>query len=400
MSAERLPLPSRRNLRNSGRTSAARKGRGPALAGAAGARLLDATAVDDTAIFGYGWGKEITEHLSADLLLPQLPEGWTYAGACKLASTLAAFMGCETGLLAESGISARRAALAMASHGAQARRLLPGSILHLHGFDGADAKLRVATIQGDIFSTSTISTSCGPTHWTDAVEEMIHRSACKVSAISLRPPISRALPLEFLEDVRNICDDLSLAWAWDESQIGLGRTGRVYCLHHAQNARVRPDLLVIGDSLAAGYAPIGAIIARHSPYGRTSSYIPQPPSPMASSIAAYTVYSLINHGTLAAIDAWGAGLADRLRDGLSGTSHVVRQLGLGVAIELHGSGKQASDAPAAAVAYRAANARLRLGATSDLSSVVLTPPFNCRSDEYALLAALTVQAIRAGSQQE
>ncbi|MBB6172406.1 adenosylmethionine-8-amino-7-oxononanoate aminotransferase [Nocardiopsis mwathae] len=399
MSAERLPLPSRRSLRSSQQTSAARKGKGPALAGAAGARLLDATAADDTAIFGYGWGRQVIDHLSADLLLPQLPEGWASTATCKLAATLAAFMGCETGMLAESGAAARQAALAMASHGAQARRLVPGTVLHIRGFDGLHARLRVTTAQGDIRATTTVSASGTPEEWIVTIEKMVHRSPDHISALCLQPPVSRTLPTEFLMDVRNICDDLGLAWVWDESQIGLGRTGRVYCLHHAANARIRPDFLVLGDSLAAGYTPIGAIVTRYSPDRRTSTYIPQLPSPLAASIAVYTVYSLIHHGTLDAIDAWGASLSDRLREGLENTGNAVRQLGLGVVVELQGAGRRYADSPAAAVVHRASNTGLRLSATSDLSSLLLTPPFNCRADEYGLIAARTVQAIRGSSPQ-
>jgi acetylornithine/succinyldiaminopimelate/putrescine aminotransferase len=62
-------------------------------------------------------------------------------------------------------------------------------------------------------------------------------------------------PDDYLERVRNICDEHGALLVLDEVQAGLGRTGRVWSCEHWG---VVPDLLVSGKGLAGGLYPVSA----------------------------------------------------------------------------------------------------------------------------------------------
>jgi len=47
----------------------------------------------------------------------------------------------------------------------------------------------------------------------------------------------------------------------DEIQTGLGRTGKLFCYEH--EAAAKPDVLILGKALSAGYYPISAVLASH-----------------------------------------------------------------------------------------------------------------------------------------
>lgn len=66
-------------------------------------------------------------------------------------------------------------------------------------------------------------------------------------------------PLSFLVGVQEICREAGLLLILDEVQTGFGRTGRFFCLEHAD---LSPDILVMAKGLASGF-PLSAIAARN-----------------------------------------------------------------------------------------------------------------------------------------
>jgi acetylornithine/succinyldiaminopimelate/putrescine aminotransferase len=60
---------------------------------------------------------------------------------------------------------------------------------------------------------------------------------------------------DYLQQVRELCDDNNVLLAIDEVQAGLGRTGRMWAIEHFG---VAPDILVIGKGLSGGVYPIAA----------------------------------------------------------------------------------------------------------------------------------------------
>ena len=67
----------------------------------------------------------------------------------------------------------------------------------------------------------------------------------------------RAVPFEFLREVRALCDERRVAFILDEIQCGMGRTGRLFAHEYAG---IQPDLLMVAKPLAGGL-PMGAILA-------------------------------------------------------------------------------------------------------------------------------------------
>jgi hypothetical protein len=61
----------------------------------------------------------------------------------------------------------------------------------------------------------------------------------------------------YFKRIREICDRYGVLLILDEVMCGLGRTGT---LHACEQDGVAPDLLVVAKGLAAGYAPIGAVL--------------------------------------------------------------------------------------------------------------------------------------------
>lgn len=63
----------------------------------------------------------------------------------------------------------------------------------------------------------------------------------------------------YYERVREICDDHGVLLIYDEVMCGSGRTGKYLAAEH-WNAK--PDIVAMAKGLAAGYVPLGAVMAR------------------------------------------------------------------------------------------------------------------------------------------
>lgn len=67
----------------------------------------------------------------------------------------------------------------------------------------------------------------------------------------------RAAYPEYLRELRRICDRMGAVLVFDETQSGLGRSGKKFYLEYSG---VVPDVLVIGEALGAGMFPIAATV--------------------------------------------------------------------------------------------------------------------------------------------
>ena len=65
-------------------------------------------------------------------------------------------------------------------------------------------------------------------------------------------------PDSYYGRVREICDEFGILLIMDEVMSGVGRTGRFMASEHWN---IRPDLVAVSKGFAAGYAPLGAMIA-------------------------------------------------------------------------------------------------------------------------------------------
>ena len=65
-------------------------------------------------------------------------------------------------------------------------------------------------------------------------------------------------PTEFVQGVREICDEHGIVFVVDEVQTGFGRTGKMWGIEHHG---VEPDLMVVAKSIAAGL-PLSGVIGK------------------------------------------------------------------------------------------------------------------------------------------
>jgi predicted acetylornithine/succinylornithine family transaminase len=153
-------------------------------------------------------------------------------------------------------------------------------------------------------------------------------------------------PVEYLRDVRSLCDERGVLLILDEVQTGLGRTGRWFGFQHSG---ISPDVVTMAKALGNG-VPIGACWARadvadaFTPGDHATTFGGQP---LATAAARAVLEVMQAEDVPARAKRAGA----RLRAGLEALPAVtdVRGMGLLVAAELDGR----PSAPAAAAALGA-----------------------------------------------
>ena len=75
-----------------------------------------------------------------------------------------------------------------------------------------------------------------------------------IRSTSVNPP-----PPGYWKEIRRACDRNGTLLIFDETAIGLGRTGRMFASEHYG---VEPDILILGKGLGGGIIPLAAMIAR------------------------------------------------------------------------------------------------------------------------------------------
>ena len=131
----------------------------------------------------------------------------------------------------------------------------------------------------------------------------------------------RVPPPNFLRRLREFCDARGLLLVLDEVQTGMGRTGRLFCFQHEEEAA--PDILVLAKSLGGGVMPLGAIVAGAGLFKRAYG------DPLTCEIHNATfggnaLACRMGLETLAAMEAPGF-LEDVRRRGTAGSADDVRQ---------------------------------------------------------------------------
>lgn len=96
----------------------------------------------------------------------------------------------------------------------------------------------------------------------EAVKKSVQDNQESVVAIMLEPiqgdgGVSIA-DIDYLQQLRKLCDEYDLLLIFDEVQTGMGRTGKWFAGQHAD---VLPDVMTVAKTLGNGF-PIGACLAR------------------------------------------------------------------------------------------------------------------------------------------
>jgi ornithine--oxo-acid transaminase len=92
----------------------------------------------------------------------------------------------------------------------------------------------------------------------DAVEKAINKNTCGILVEPMQGEGGMyAPPKGFLKDLRDISDKNDLFLLFDEIQVGLGRTGKMFCFEHEN---VVPDGLILGKAISGGLVPLSAFV--------------------------------------------------------------------------------------------------------------------------------------------
>ena len=196
--------------------------------------------------------------------------------------------------------------------------------------------------------------------------------------------------LEYMKQVRALCDQKNWLMMIDEVQCGMGRTGKWFA---HQWAGILPDVMPLAKGLGSG-VPIGAVVA-----GPKAAHIFGPGNhgttfggnPLAMRAGVETIRIMQEHKLLDNAARVGAHLKAALErefEGLAGVKDV-RGQGLMLGIEL--------DRPCGVLLNRACEAGLLLSVTAD-SVIRLVPPLilsTAEADEIVALLAPLVKAFLA-----
>ena len=196
--------------------------------------------------------------------------------------------------------------------------------------------------------------------------------------------------VDYLQQVRQLCDANGWLLMLDEVQAGMGRTGKWFA---HQWAGIRPDVMTLAKGLGSG-VPIGAVLAHGAasevlkPGNHGSTF---GGNPLAMRAGVETIRIMEDDGLLQNAADVGAHLKAALQQALGGTPGVieVRGQGLIIGVEL--------DRPCGVLIDRAADAGLLLSVTAD-RVIRLVPALTltrAEADEIVALLTPLVQAFLA-----
>ena len=141
-------------------------------------------------------------------------------------------------------------------------------------------------------------------------------------------------PDGYMRRVREICTRHNVLMIADETQTGLGRTGRLFACDHED---VRPDAVTIGKALSGGYYPVSAVIASRdvlgvfNPGDHGSTF---GGNPLAAAVARAALRVLVDEGLITNAAVMGEYFQEQLAEINSPHVKEVRGKGLLIGVEL------------------------------------------------------------------
>ncbi len=193
--------------------------------------------------------------------------------------------------------------------------------------------------------------------------------------------------LEYLQQVRQLCDERGWLLMIDEVQTGVGRTGKWFA---HQWAGIVPDVMTLAKGLGSG-VPVGALVA-----GPKAAHVLQPGNhgstfggnPLAMRACVETLSIIEEEGLLDNAAKVGAYLKNSLQQALGHVEGVtdVRGMGLMIGVELA--------KPCGALVGVAADSGLLISVTAD-SVIRLVPPLILTEAEADSIVALLTPLVKA-----
>jgi acetylornithine/N-succinyldiaminopimelate aminotransferase len=193
--------------------------------------------------------------------------------------------------------------------------------------------------------------------------------------------------VDYLREVRRVCNENDWLLMLDEVQCGMGRTGKWFA---HQWAGIQPDVMPLAKGLGSG-VPVGAIVC-----GPKAANVFAPGNhgttfggnPLAMRAGVETIRIMEEEGLLANAAKVGGLLKAGLERELAGVKGVVEVRGQGLMLGI------ALDRPCGDILGRAAKAGLMLSVTAD-RVIRLVPPLILSADEAAQIVAILCPLIKA-----
>ena len=315
----------------------------------------------------------------------------------KLADQLINKSGMENAFFCNSGAEANEAALKIARlYGHQKGIDKPCVLTMEKSFHGRTMATLSATGNKKIqhgFSPLLDGFSHVPFNNVAAIKEALDKNP-DIVAILLEPVQGEGgvnIPAsDYLNQVRELCDQHKLLMMLDEIQTGIGRTGKFFAYQHNQ---ILPDVCTLAKALGNGF-PIGACLASGTAAtllsaGKHGSTFGG--NPLACSAALAVIKTLDDDNIIQKVEAKGAQLRKQLEDKLKNIPSVsnIRNLGLMIGIDL--------SKPCAELVNMAQEKGLLINVTAD-KTIRLLPPLIIDDDHIEFLTETLSKLIQEFNQ--
>jgi len=92
----------------------------------------------------------------------------------------------------------------------------------------------------------------------EAIRKAVTPNTCGILVEPMQGEGGMYIPKEgFLQGLRDLCDEKDIMLVFDEVQVGLGRTGKMFCFQHKN---IVPDALILGKAISGGLAPLSVLV--------------------------------------------------------------------------------------------------------------------------------------------
>ncbi|MCL5962322.1 MAG: aspartate aminotransferase family protein [Chloroflexi bacterium] len=225
-----------------------------------------------------------------------------------------------------------------------------------------------------------------------------------VAAMLIEPVLGEggytAPPLEYLQGLRDLCDQHGILLIFDEVQTGFGRTGEMFA---SQTFGIQPDVITVAKGIAGGF-PLSAIVGpsrlmKDWPSGAHGSTFGGNPVSCAAALASIGVIE--EEGLLENARIRGAELTRRLEEIRSDVPAIgdVRGIGLMIGIELCNTDGSPNKEAVILVGERCQeNGLILLSCGTSENVIRLIPPLNVSEDEVEQALDVLEGALRALTQ--
>jgi len=359
-----------------------------------GKKYLDALAGIAVNTLGHGHPKLTRAIAEQSSRLIHASNLYRIAEQEKLADKLAAISGMENAFFCNSGCEANEAAIKLARlHGHGKGVESPGIVVMDKAFHGRTLATLSATGNRKVqqgFEPLVPGFVRVPFNDIESVRQVASHDKSVVAV--LVEPIQgeggiNISTMQYLRDLRELCDRQGWFLMVDEVQCGLGRTGKWFVYQHAE---IQPDIVLLAKGLASG-VPIGACLARGASAGvfkpgtHGSTF---GGNPLACAAALATLAAIEEEGLMKNAERIGGILLAGLREALAGRPGVaeVRGHGLMIGVEL--------DRPCGDLVKRALEEGLLINVTMD-NVIRLLPPLIMNEGEARQVLSILVPLVRS-----